>query len=56
MRLKEAAYQIEHTTKNISDICYEVGFNSPSYFTACFVEQYGMTPTDYLKIKRNKHT
>lgn len=55
MRLKEAAYQIENTTKNISDICYEVGCNSPSYFTACFVEQYGMTPTEYLKMKRNRH-
>lgn len=54
IRLKEAAYQIENTTKNISDICYEVGFNSPSYFTACFAEQYGMTPTEYLKTKRNK--
>lgn len=49
IRLKEAAYQIENSTKNISDICYEVGFNSPSYFTSCFSEQYGMTPTEYQK-------
>lgn len=52
IRLKEAAYQIENTLKNISDICYEVGFNSPSYFTSCFAERYGMTPTEYLKAKR----
>ncbi|OJU37267.1 MAG: hypothetical protein BGN96_04035 [Bacteroidales bacterium 45-6] len=54
IRLKEAAYQIENTSKNISDICYEVGFNSPSYFTSCFAERYGMTPTEYLKVKRKK--
>lgn len=52
IRLKESAYQIENTTNNISDICYSVGFNSPSYFTACFLEQYGMTPSEYLKAKR----
>lgn len=52
IRLKESAYQIENTTNNISDICYAVGFNSPSYFTACFLEQYGMTPSEYLKVNR----
>jgi signal transduction histidine kinase/DNA-binding response OmpR family regulator/ligand-binding sensor domain-containing protein len=52
IRLKEAAYQIEHTEDNISDICYKVGFNSPSYFTSCFTKHYNLTPTEYLKNKR----
>jgi len=52
VRLKEAAYQLENTNKNISDVCYEVGFNSPSYFTICFQSQYGITPTDYQKKNR----
>lgn len=52
IRLKEAAYQIENSNKNISDICYEVGFNSPSHFTTCFIKQYKETPTEYLKHKR----
>lgn len=54
LRLKEAALQIENSSKNISDICYNVGFNSPSYFSGCFVDQYGMTPIEYMKAKRAK--
>lgn len=52
IRLKEAAYQIENSDKAISAICYEVGFNSPSYFTSRFTKYFNMTPTEYLKEKR----
>ncbi len=53
IRLKEAAYQMEHTTRNISDICYIVGFNSPSYFTSCFTRFYNEIPTEYMKRTRS---
>ena len=32
---------------NITDICYQVGFSSVSYFAKCFKEQYGMTPSEW---------
>ena len=46
-RLKRAAQLLTDSDAAISDICYRVGFNSLSYFTKCFKEQYGVTPSDY---------
>ena len=37
--------------KSISEIAYEVGFSSPSYFTKCYKEFFGENPTDVLKKK-----
>jgi AraC-like DNA-binding protein len=38
------AYQILLTTdKSVSEVAYAVGF-TPSYFTKCFKEEYGMVP------------
>lgn len=49
IRLKKAAELLHAHTKNISEVCYEVGFNSPSYFTTCFTESFKMTPTEYAR-------
>ena len=35
--------------KTISEITYEVGFTSPSYFTKCYKDYFGESPTDFLK-------
>lgn len=51
-RLKKAALLLSSTEKNIAEITYEVGFNTPSYFTKCYREYFGENPTDF--IKRNK--
>lgn len=40
---------IQQGTKTISEIAYEVGFNSPSYFVKRFRELYGMTPAQFQK-------
>ena len=48
-RLKLAASLLEQSDINISQIGYQVGFNDPSYFTKCFKEAYGMSPTQYSK-------
>lgn len=45
-RLQRAKSQLEHTDKGIAEIAYEVGFSSPSYFTKCFKDEYGMQPSD----------
>ncbi|MDW5287209.1 two-component regulator propeller domain-containing protein [Formosa sp. PL04] len=31
---------------NISEVCYKVGFSSPSYFTKCFKTHFGILPTE----------
>ena len=33
---------------NIATAAYQLGFSSPSYFSQCFKEQYGITPSDYV--------
>ena len=49
IRLKKACELLTIPGKNISEVCYDVGFNSPSYFTTCFTEVYKMTPTEYVR-------
>ena len=40
-------YQLLLTTdKTISEVAYAVGFTAPSYFTKCFKEEFGHSPTD----------
>ena len=50
IRLKKAQMLLKQTdTKTVSEIAYEVGFNSPSYFIKCFRELFGVTPAQYQK-------
>ncbi len=40
-------YQLLITTdKTISEVAYAVGFTAPSYFTKCFKDEFGKSPTD----------
>lgn len=48
IRLKHAA-QLLSSGLSISEIAYQSGFSSASYFTKCFKEFYKVSPTDYLK-------
>lgn len=54
IRLKKASELLSIHNKNISEVCYDVGFNSPSYFTTCFTEAFHMTPSDYAKSTRKQ--
>ena len=51
MRLKKAASLLAASDMTIAEVAYEVGFSSPSYFTKCYKEQFGESPTDFLKRK-----
>ena len=44
MRLKEAEKRLKNTDKTIAEIAYEVGFSSPSYFSKCYRELFGILP------------
>lgn len=50
-RLKKAASLLASSDMSISEIGYEVGFSSPSYFAKCYKEEFGESPTDFLKRK-----
>ena len=48
-RLKKAASLLASSDMTIAEVGYEVGFTSPSYFTKCYKEQFGESPTEFLK-------
>ena len=52
IRLDKAAELLKTTDKLISEVCYEVGIDSPSYFTRAFKEQFGVSPSEYISGKR----
>ena len=57
IRLNKAAKLIEQKAYNISEIAFEVGFNNPSYFAKCFLNQFGFSPSQYHQnIKNNQQS
>lgn len=52
-RLEEARKMLLSTDKTINDITSAVGFSSAAYFTKCFREHFGVTPTDLRSNKAN---
>ncbi|MCF0041491.1 hybrid sensor histidine kinase/response regulator transcription factor [Dyadobacter fanqingshengii] len=49
-RLKRAASLLSQKHGNVSEIAFMVGFTSPNYFTKCFREEFGQTPTEYVRL------
>lgn len=49
IRLRKAVEYFNQGETRINEVCYITGFNSPSYFTKCFVRQFGMIPKDYIR-------
>jgi AraC-like DNA-binding protein len=47
VRLKQAAQLLSKGGLTVSEVCYRVGFSSPSYFTKCFTKQFGVKPTEW---------
>ena len=45
-RLNHARSLLMETDKSISEIAYEVGFSSPSYFTKCYKDEFNILPGD----------
>lgn len=48
-RLKKSKDLLLYSEMTISEITYNLGFNSPSHFTASFKKKYGMTPAHARK-------
>jgi signal transduction histidine kinase/DNA-binding response OmpR family regulator len=45
IRLQRAADLLTNKDLNINEIAYSCGFNSPSYFTQCFSQKFGASPS-----------
>ena len=48
-RLKKAVQLLKEGECQVSEICYMIGFSSPSYFSKCFQKQFGVLPKDFIK-------
>ncbi len=48
-RLNRALERINKNINTISEIAYETGFNSQSYFSKCFHRRFDLLPSDYIK-------
>ena len=46
-RLNEALNLLNKNAGNISEIAFQTGFSSPSYFSKCFKKKYGRLPYEY---------
>lgn len=53
-RLNKALKLLNNQKGNISEIAFETGFNSPTYFSKCFKEAFGILPSNYTKEIINK--
>lgn len=48
-RLNRALELFRKRDKNVSEVAYETGFNSSSYFAKCFQRKFGLKPSDYME-------
>ncbi|MFO7370059.1 MAG: ATP-binding protein [Bacteroidales bacterium] len=51
IRLKKAAQLILEKRMSFSEISFETGFSTPSYFSKCFHDHFGKTPSEYAADK-----
>ncbi|MBQ2167828.1 MAG: substrate-binding domain-containing protein [Prevotella sp.] len=48
-RLNKGQQLLQTTDLSVSEIAYQVGFTSPSYFTKCYKDEYGKVPGESRK-------
>lgn len=53
-RLKKAAELLLEGNYNVSEVSYKVGISDPLYFSRCFKTQYGVSPSVYLRGKKEE--
>ena len=46
-RIKHACQLLRQTDKSIADVAYASGFTDPKYFSRCFKQSTGQSPTEY---------
>ena len=50
----EAKRLLAYSNKNLKEICYDLGFEYPPYFSTLFKDMTGHTPNEYRKIQQQK--
>ena len=54
-RLETACDLLKNSHKQVSEICFAVGFNDLPHFIRVFKKEMGMSPTEYRKNTTAKH-
>lgn len=51
-RLKKAAELLAKGDLRVNEVSHSLGFSTVSYFTSCFMKQFGITPSEFIKLIR----
>ena len=46
-RIKHACLLLRNSGKTVAEVAYACGFTDPKYFSRCFKQSMGQSPTDY---------
>ncbi len=46
-RIKHACRLLTNTDRSVAEVAYSSGFSDPKYFSRCFKQSVGLSPTDY---------
>ncbi|MFD0132140.1 helix-turn-helix transcriptional regulator, partial [Bacillus subtilis] len=49
-RIQKSLLLLQHPESNVTEVSYQVGFNSTSYFISKFQQAMNMTPLSYKKM------
>ena len=53
-RIKHACQLLVQTDKNVSEVAYACGFTDPKYFSRCFKQSTGKTPTQFAEMRNER--
>ena len=49
IKMKHARRLLSDKRRNVSEVAVELGYQNRKYFTACFKDEFGMTPSEFQK-------
>ena len=52
LRIRSACERLLHTDKSVTEIAFDSGFNDANYFSRCFKQKTGSTPSEYRRLGR----